>query len=444
MPSKKTSSSKQNIEKEISSLVELILQGSLESEYELAKLYLSDNCLNLEKALIWLKSAAVKGHVKAQKQLINIYSNPNIQIPHNETREDQAFSWAKTCALSGDTESQMVLGSMYFNGKGVIKDESEGIKWLELAKKSGDMDATVYLGLIYSTPGDFFNRDLARENLFLAAQHMNSFAVNFLAINYWSGLGEVIEVDQEESFRWAKIANKIAPHPKTLIILYKVYSEGILVKVNKKKALGFIQEVIKFEKDSAYYEACYILGNIYIEGYLTKADFDQAIKYLNIASKKIPQAKFKLAQQLEIEETQHFNLEKSFSLYCECLEDGIIASAHKIGLFYENGSVVRQDFELAASYYQEAIEGGYYEAAFDLSQLYWRGLGVPKSITLAYRLMDLCHTVAANHEERNQLQGLMDKILSEMTLKEFNALNSGVTLSIPDDFDPREYSDTLH
>ena len=89
---------------------------------------------NLYFAKKWLRKAAVKGHIKAQKDLGFIYYN----------REDnctEASKWYLKAAEQKDAEAQCYLGKIYYEQG----NRNEGMKWLRRAANQGDEDARDYL-----------------------------------------------------------------------------------------------------------------------------------------------------------------------------------------------------------------------------------------------------------------------------------------------------------
>ena len=62
---------------------------------------------------------------------------------------DQKFDDLRKAAEQGDADAQGLLGFAYFLGKGVAKDQVEGVKWFRKAAEQGNAVAQVNLGLAY-------------------------------------------------------------------------------------------------------------------------------------------------------------------------------------------------------------------------------------------------------------------------------------------------------
>ena len=53
-------------------------------------------------------------------------------------------------AEQGNATAQLNLGVMYADGRGVLKDDAEAVKWYRLAADQGQVDAQYGLGLMYA------------------------------------------------------------------------------------------------------------------------------------------------------------------------------------------------------------------------------------------------------------------------------------------------------
>ena len=52
-------------------------------------------------------------------------------------------------AEKGDARAQLILGLMYANGRGVLKDDAEAVRWYRLAAEQGDAMGQYALGFMY-------------------------------------------------------------------------------------------------------------------------------------------------------------------------------------------------------------------------------------------------------------------------------------------------------
>ena len=61
-----------------------------------------------------------------------------------------AFNEWKPLADQGDADAQHNLGWMYGNGKGVLKDDKQAVKWYQKAADQGNASAQYNLGAMYA------------------------------------------------------------------------------------------------------------------------------------------------------------------------------------------------------------------------------------------------------------------------------------------------------
>jgi TPR repeat protein len=69
---------------------------------------------------------------------------------YDEGDHAAALRLARPMAEQGDVRAQSLLGSMYYIGRGVVRDDAEAVKWSRLAADQGDAEARFRLGLMYS------------------------------------------------------------------------------------------------------------------------------------------------------------------------------------------------------------------------------------------------------------------------------------------------------
>lgn len=115
---------------------------------------------NQTEALRIIRTAAEKGHPRAQNLLGFIYDKGN--IPRADDGEfiyekgwgmtqdyAEAARWYRRAAEAGFIKAQNNMGWMYYEGRGVPKDYREAAKWFYNAALRGDADGQSNLGLMY-------------------------------------------------------------------------------------------------------------------------------------------------------------------------------------------------------------------------------------------------------------------------------------------------------
>jgi len=98
----------------------------------------------------WISKAAEQGCEEAKALIAGV--NPRNGESILTEIDDSVIGRAE----SGDTEAQMLLASAYMSGNGIEQDETEGMRWFEIAAKSGNPEIQFYYAtlLLDSYPND--------------------------------------------------------------------------------------------------------------------------------------------------------------------------------------------------------------------------------------------------------------------------------------------------
>jgi len=72
------------------------------------------------------------------------------------------------------------------------------------------------------------------------------------------------------------------------------------------------------------------------------------------------------------------NLQKAYEWYLKAAKQDDPIAQNNLGVFYEQGLVVKQNYDDAAKWYRESAEWGYRYAQYNLGMLYYAGRGVNK------------------------------------------------------------------
>lgn len=132
-------------------------------------------------------------------------------------------------ANKGDAFAQWVLGTKYYSGNGVMKDNVEAVKWMLKAAEQGYDQAQYKLGLDYYMKGlEAKKDDLSPDSNFKAAMNWFHKAADQGYIAAQLKLGEMYQVGKgapvncEEAARWFRKAAELGDTnaPGFLAILY--------------------------------------------------------------------------------------------------------------------------------------------------------------------------------------------------------------------------------
>jgi TPR repeat protein len=113
----------------------------LGSDYEAGRLVRQDYA----EAARYYRSAAAKGHMKAQCALGVMYSVGKGVAPDYV----EAAKWFKLAAENGYPTAQYTMGNLYLKGQGVPQDPASASEWYTKAALAGDTDAQTILAALY-------------------------------------------------------------------------------------------------------------------------------------------------------------------------------------------------------------------------------------------------------------------------------------------------------
>jgi hypothetical protein len=141
-------------------------------------------------------------HCKCLLFLLGILSCTFGSFAHGqeEPTAEQIAEW-RDAAEKGDGATQHYLGFCYANGKGVVKDDEEAVRWYRKAAEQGIAAAQLNLGLCYSNAkGVVKDEEEAVRWYRKAAEQGIATAQLNLGSCYSNGKGVV--KDEEEAVRW--------------------------------------------------------------------------------------------------------------------------------------------------------------------------------------------------------------------------------------------------
>lgn len=117
-------------------------QGVVDAQYSVFLMYRDYQCIEQDKAMAFLKSAAEKGHAPAQRCLGECYYYGDFGL---EEDKYLAFYWCECAAKQGDPEGQYCCGLAYQKGEGVQQDIEKAIEFHRAASQQGYVEAYLQL-----------------------------------------------------------------------------------------------------------------------------------------------------------------------------------------------------------------------------------------------------------------------------------------------------------
>ena len=121
----------------------------------------NDGQYKSEEVISWapgsIARSADRGSVAAQNFLGTLYFQGRSVVQDYA----EALKWFRKAALQGHAPAQRNLANMYYNGYGLPKDSAEGLKWFHKAAGNGDPQAQNVLGSVYAM-GKGVSRDIVQ------------------------------------------------------------------------------------------------------------------------------------------------------------------------------------------------------------------------------------------------------------------------------------------
>ncbi|KAI8885312.1 HCP-like protein, partial [Backusella circina FSU 941] len=354
--------------------------------------------LNYSKAYRFYKTAADMSHLEAHKVLnitleIKLQSNgdkeENCFDPFSQEYQD-SFLMYRYVAEHGDTEVQFKVGFGYEHS---VSEPNyvEAYNWYSLAAKSSHREAMYRLGLLYEKGlGIFQDYQKANQLYYQASQLENGDALCQLANAYHHGKG--VKVDPIKSIEYYTLAAEFG-NPKYQCELRRLYEKGELVHKNLLKALkwytkAYLQgynntndpcqnivmekdysrafKCLKKAADKNHTGAMIQLGIMYHCSYGVDQDNEKSEEYFDdAASKDINLTKRIAILYHTFEDMQDFTLALKWYKRLEKSLDGDLdyyerSEIYKLvqlglGLLYEYGDGVEQDYKKAIECYKKDV-----------------------------------------------------------------------------------------
>ena len=168
--------------------------------------------------------------------------------------------------------------------------------------------------------------------------------------------------------------------PAAQVALAERYAQGSGVVQNFAEAAAWFARAAETGSAQAQNQ----LGRLYHTGLGVAADRDTALRWLREAAEQgAPEHLYDLARVLE--ETPD-TWPEAATLYQRAADAGHVDAAVSLGVMYQNGNGVAQDFARARALYDAPAAAGHARAQNNLGLLYVRGSGVPQDYDRAAAL----------------------------------------------------------
>ena len=188
---------------------------------------------------------AQSGDLNYQFLLVSMYYNGH----GVEKNNSEAFRWCNKAAEQGMKEAQEIIGSMYFNGSGVDKDLFQATEWFRKSAEQGYAKAQCNLGFMYNN-GYAVEKDYTKavEWYRKAAEQGYADAQNQLGKKYHRGEG--VAQNFAEAFMWYSKAAEQGDADAQNNLAF-MYFNGYGIEQNKTKAVEWLRKAAEQGNEAA-------------------------------------------------------------------------------------------------------------------------------------------------------------------------------------------------
>ena len=369
--------------------------GSLEAMYDLSDCYYDGEGVdkNMPLAIKWMTKAADGGYVKAQAALGAAYcmggdgldqsytlSEKYLLMAANKDNVDaqaflstlyiaiedyeKAMVWARKATQMEHPQACLMLGRIYDEGLGVDVNHTEGLKWFEKAADKGDADAQNIVGNIYLN-ADYVenNPQKAFKNFQKAAAQGHLDGMANLAYCYQEGIGTDMNIIFAEEW------------------LRKAADGGLQDAIDLLNENPLYNKELQIEKESLTREE----ANALYDAIVKEASRDKLLELQKAAESGNMWGMNCLGLCYENGHGVEQDYAEAVKWYRKAAEAGNAIAMSNLGICYDNGNGVDQDFAEAVKWYRKAAEAGNAIAMYNLGICYYNGDGVEQDYAEAVK-----------------------------------------------------------
>lgn len=299
-----------------------------------------------EKAIDYADQAAALGHAWGLYHM-GLYFQDTGNM-------EAAFEYFLAASHQGDSESSYYLGRMYLNGTGVHRSAAEAIAYFEAAAVREETKSLAELG-------DIFYKDeiVEREDekafywysrAYAAGEHRVALPLGHLY------LSPSKRQDCGKAFRLFEEAALAETDGAASLVLGNLYREGVGCEQDMEKAAACYVEGARMGNA----ECMELLGGLYFDGEDGEIDYDKAFYWLEQCLRAGSLQSYSKLAYLYLRglgcEADEGRAEELFERAAQVECDGY--ALYELGYMYECRNESPEDLDIAAKYYERAIEMG--------------------------------------------------------------------------------------
>ena len=318
------------------------------------------------------KAKAEKGNAESQNNLGRMYADGRGVVKDDV----EAVKWFRKAADQGHVAAQFNLGTMYENGRGVAKDGVETVKWFRKAAEQGHAEAQFMLAMTYENGEGVVKDEVEAAKWYRKAADQGHAAAQYnLGRMYAEGRG--VAKDGPEAVKWIR---KAADQDHAAA----QYNLGLLYDKGHGVAQDDVEAVKRYRKaaDRGYVHAQYHLALMYVDGRgVAKNDVEAAKLYRKAADQRHAAAQNLLGAMYADGRGVAKDEVEAVKWYRKAADQGNADAQNNLGLMYYHSRGVLKDYVEAVKWWRKAVEQGHADAQSNLGNMYENGRGVPRDDT---------------------------------------------------------------
>lgn len=322
---------------------------------KLKKKYFDIAYRNLIRYHYGLLDSADKGNANAQYSVAEwFFARGNNGV--SDKNSSIAVYWYSKAANKGHINAQIKLALCYEEGRGIVHDKEESMKWYKKAADQGDDDALKkYIKLKYNSKA-YEQVIKYRLGVLSTADRGNNDSQ--FSLGEWFRTYNFHATYREEAFAWYTKAAKNG-HVEAMYRLGECYETGFGVYSNITVALDWYKKAAR----SGCKKACLKLGEDYLFGRNTTKDVAESVKWFKMAGDDISGETFcTIGNAFQVGDSVPIDMAKAIEYYKKAADKGNMVAQYNLGICFENGNGVEKDILIAKYWYEKAFKQGYSKA----------------------------------------------------------------------------------
>lgn len=302
--------------------------------------------VNQEKTIYYADLAAAVGNSWGLYQMGTYWEE--------QENPEAAFAYYQAATIQGDKQAPIHLGRMYLSGVGIDRDIKEGISALETAASRENTECLAELGDVFYRD-EVVERDDERAFFWYSSAYAAGDKRTILPLAHlYMSAGDNQDIQRAEQLFTEAV--KIDETGNACLELGNIYREGIGRTVDIDKAIHYYEE--GSEQGNA--ECMEILGNLYFDGDGVEESYEKAFYWFDRLNQQNLLLSYEKLAFLYLKgygcDADDGKAVQLFEIVSETECDG--RANYELGYIYEKRNETPEDLELAAEYYERAIEMG--------------------------------------------------------------------------------------